>query len=223
MEQLLIIEDDRGLNHGLGKALAESGRRILSCLNIRSAREYLATECISLVLLDISLPDGSGLTLLQEIKAETPQLPVILLTANDTDEDIVTGLNQGADDYITKPFSLAVLRARVATQLRRASAGSCAALYTRGPYIFDFAHHHFKVNNATVELSRTEQKLLQLLVENPGMTMSRDLLTDRIWTDEAEYVEGNALSVTVKRLRDKLHAQKYIKTVYGTGYRWEIP
>ena len=112
---------------------------------------------------------------------------MILLTANDTDMDIVDGLERGADDYITKPFSLSVLRA---------------------------------LGDAKVELSKTEQKLLHLLVENRGRTMTRGDLVDRIWTDGAEYVDENALSVTIKRLRDKLGAQEYIKTVYGIGYSW---
>nr|WP_330420593.1 response regulator [Roseburia sp. AM59-24XD] len=106
MEQILIVEDDRGLNAGLCRALKEPGRRTISCQSLQAAREQLITGSVSLVLLDISLPDGNGLTLLREIKEQTPQMPVILLTANDTDMDIVEGLEQGADDYITKPFSL---------------------------------------------------------------------------------------------------------------------
>lgn len=104
MEQILIVEDDRGLNAGLCRALKEPGRRTISCQSLQAAREQLITGSVSLVLLDISLPDGNGLTLLREIKEQTPQMPVILLTANDTDMDIVEGLEQGADDYITKPF-----------------------------------------------------------------------------------------------------------------------
>ena len=104
MEQILIVEDDRGLNAGLCRALKEPGRRTISCQSLQAAREQLITGSVSLVLLDISLPDGNGLTLLREIKEQTPQMPVILLTANDTDMDIVEGLEQGADDYITAIF-----------------------------------------------------------------------------------------------------------------------
>lgn len=115
MEQILIIEDDTGLNQGLCRALKSENRQVVSCLNLKTAREQLACGSVSLVLLDINLPDGSGLDFLQELKAAAPVRPVILLTANDTDMDIVVGLEQGADDYITKPFSLSVLRARVNT------------------------------------------------------------------------------------------------------------
>lgn len=220
MEQILIVEDDRELNQGLCKALAEADRKLISCQTIKSVREQLMCSSVSLVLLDINLPDGNGLELLQEIKAQTPKLPVILLTANDTDMDIVDGLERGADDYITKPFSLAVLRARVNTQLRKNREEDFKTQMQIDHFQFDFIHMLFTAYGKAVELSKTEQKLLYLLVENQGRVMSRNSLIDRIWTDGEEYVDENALSVTVKRLRDKLGAQDYIKTVYGIGYSW---
>jgi DNA-binding response OmpR family regulator len=221
MQQLLIIEDDTGLSQGLCKALQAGNRQVISCLNIKTAREQLLCGTVSLVLLDINLPDGSGLDFLQEIKRSSPALPVILLTANDTDMDIVSGLELGADDYITKPFSLAVLRARVNTQFRKNAQEHRPLQYVVDEYCFDFDQMKFSVSGETVELSKTEQKLLRLLVENQGAAVSRSTLVDRIWTDGADFVDENALSVTVKRLRDKLRAQDYIKTVYGIGYRWE--
>ena len=115
MEQLLIVEDDIGLNQGLCKALKADARQIISCQDLKTAKEQLLCGGVSLILLDINLPDGSGLELLREVKENMPGVPVILLTANDTDLDIVDGLERGADDYITKPFSLSVLRARVNT------------------------------------------------------------------------------------------------------------
>lgn len=170
------------------------------------------------MLLDVNLPDGSGFTFLPEIKC-SHNIPVILLTANDMETDIVAGLEAGADDYITKPFSLAVLRARVNTQLRKAAPAASHVLHI-DRYRFDFDRMEFFVGDTSVELSKTEQKLLRLLVSNQNITLSRDTLIDRIWTDGAEYVDENALSVCIKRLRDKLHAADYIKTVYGIGYVW---
>jgi DNA-binding response OmpR family regulator len=221
MEQLLIIEDDKELNMGLCKALQSEHRQVVSCMNLKTAHEQLLCTEPSLVLLDINLPDGSGLEFMQELKRNHPSVPVILLTANDTDMDIVTGLESGADDYITKPFSLSVLRARVNTQLRKNSHVPTSGQYVTDRFCFDFEQMKFTVNGESVELSKTEQKLLRILVENQGATVSRNTLVDRIWTDGADYVDENALSVTVKRLRDKLGAQDYIKTVYGIGYRWE--
>ena len=221
MEQILIIEDDMALNKGLCKALTTDSRQLISCTDIRSAREQILCSLPSLILLDINLPDGSGLDFLKELKKGSDFIPVILLTANDTDLDIVNGLELGADDYITKPFSLAVLRARVNTQLRKKTSATVPnSVIIIGDYSFDFSTMEFSVRDKKVELSKTEQKLLRLLIENRGTVMSRSALVDRIWTDGAEYVEENALSVTVKRLRDKLEAHQYIKTIYGIGYSW---
>ena len=221
MEQILIVEDDISLNQGLCRALKSENRQIISCMNLKSTREQLLCGSVSLVLLDINLPDGNGLDFLSELKVTDPLCPVILLTANDTDMDIVTGLEQGANDYITKPFSLSVLRARVNTQLRKQATSVHTALFQMDGFVFDFDQMQFRVNGTAIELSKTEQKLLRLLVENHGKPMSRSVLIDRIWTDGAEYVDENALSVTVKRLRDKLGAHDYIQTVYGIGYIWE--
>lgn len=220
MEQILIIEDDMGLNQGLCRALKSENRQVVSCLNLKTAREQLLCGNVSLVLLDINLPDGSGLDFLKELKVADPVRPVILLTANDTDMDIVAGLEQGADDYITKPFSLSVLRARVNTQLRKNAVLSSTKTFQIDGFLFNFDGMQFSKDGVPIELSKTEQKLLRLLVENQGQVMSRADLVDRIWTDGAEYVDENALSVTIKRLRDKLGAQKYIQTVYGIGYMW---
>lgn len=220
MEQILIVEDDITLNSGLCQALKDSDRQLVSCECISEAKEQLALGMVTLAILDINLPDGNGLDLLKEIKRNTPDIPVIMLTANDTDKDIVSGLEQGADDYITKPFSLAVLRARVNTQLRKAHTGINTEKFTEAPYDFDYKNMLFSYNNQPVELSKTEQKLLRILTDNAGMTVKRDTLIDRLWTGDAEYVDENALSVTIKRLRDKLSAQDKIKTIYGIGYSW---
>ena len=217
----MIVEDDKELNQGLCRALKTQNRQIVSCQNLRTAREQLLCQNVSLVLLDVNLPDGSGLDLLHEIKEKTQNLPVILLTANDTDIDIVDGLEKGADDYITKPFSLSVLRARVNTQLRKIAPYEKKAVFQiEERFTFDFDQMQFMTNTGFVELSKTEQRLLRLLVENQGIIISRTNLIDHIWTDTAECVDENALSVTIKRLRDKLGAQEYIRTVYGVGYQW---
>ena len=145
MEQLLIVEDDIGLNQGLCKALKVDDRKIISCQDLKTAKEQLLCGGVSLILLDINLPDGSGLELLREVKETTPGIPVILLTANDTDLDIVDGLERGADDYITKPFSLSVLRARVNTQLRKQASSHKNAPIHIDLFLFDFEAMTFYV------------------------------------------------------------------------------
>ncbi len=219
MKKILIVEDDSTLSAGLCRALKSEKTETAAAENIRTARDLLASGGVALVILDVNLPDGNGFDFLPYIKKEYG-IPVIMLTANDLESDIVAGLEAGADDYITKPFSLAVLRARVNTQLRKAVAPKASDCFVSDNYIFDFERMEFSVDGTMVELSKTEQKLLRILTDNAGITLSRDKLVDRIWTDGAEYVDENALSVTVKRLRDKLDAKDSIKTVYGIGYMW---
>lgn len=218
MKQILLLEDDTALGRGIQLALQGPEVQVALVNTLARAREALGQGRFDLLLLDVNLPDGSGLELLKKVRG---QVPVILLTANDLETDIVTGLESGAEDYITKPFSLAVLRARVNAQLRR---GKRDARVEVGPFVFDFDRMEFRKDGKALELSKTEQKLLRLLVENRGQTMARGTLVDRIWTDGAEYVDENALSVTVKRLRGKLEenlsAPQYLKTVYGIGYTW---
>ena len=224
MQKILLLEDDAALGSGIQLALQSQTMQITLCATLEQARRALGLSPFDLLILDVNLPDGSGLELLRQLR-KSRDVPVILLTANDMEMDIVTGLESGADDYISKPFSLAVLRARVNAQLRRGAhpQASCVEI---DAFRFDFDRMDFRKAGQPVELSKTEQKLLRLLIENRGRTLSRAMLVDRIWTDGAAFVEENALSVTVKRLRgkleDNLSAPKYLKTVYGIGYTWAV-
>ncbi len=220
--KILIVEDDHALNHGI--ALSFHGEDILQAFDIAQARS-LFEESIDIIILDMNLPDGSGLDYCKEIRKKS-EVAIIFLTANDMEVDIVTGLETGADDYITKPFSLMVLRARVNAILRRKSGQGGdknrgrKELFEQNGFSFDFGEMVFLADGNPVELSKTEQRLLKLLVTHKGNTLSREMLIDRIWTDGAEFVEENALSVAVNRLRSKLPGVP-IKTVYGIGYLWE--
>lgn len=225
MERIFLLEDDEALGRGITMALEGPERAVFRAGTLAEAEEILARERFSLLILDVNLPDGSGLELLKQLRQRGDSVPVVLLTANDLELNIVAGLELGADDYITKPFSLAVLRARVNTQLRRGGTAQPERLELGG-FLFDFGRMSFTKEGVPVELSKREQQLLRLLVENRGQTLTRGALVDRIWTDGAEYVDENALSVTVKRLRDKLEdtpsRPRYIKTVYGLGYTWAV-
>lgn len=224
MQRILMIEDDSVLGQGVRLALQHSQMEVCVYQTLAQGRQALEQQLPDLLVLDVNLPDGSGLDFLRELRT-CSALPVILLTANDMEADIVAGLELGADDYITKPFSLAVLRARVNAQLRRAGQAP-GERFEQDGFSFDFSRMIFRKNGQSVELSKTEQKLLRLLVSNPGVTMSRAVLVDRVWTDGAEYVDENALSVAVKRLRDKLEdtpsSPRFLKTVYGVGYTWAV-
>ena len=224
MQKILLLEDDITLGSGIRLALQSPSVQITLCRTLAQARGAAADNSYDLLILDINLPDGSSLELLEQVR-KTSHVPVILLTANDLEMDVVTGLEAGADDYITKPFSLAILRARVNAQLRRSIPVKTSCIEI-DRFQFDFDRMAFRKDGQAIELSKTEQKLLRILVENRGQTLPRGVLVDRIWTDGAEYVDENALSVTIKRLRDKLEdtpsSPQYLKTVYGIGYTWAV-
>lgn len=217
MNKILIIEDDKALAEGLARALGKEQHTIETAVYLKAAQEKINAQKYDLIILDVNLPDGNGFDFLAEIRDKVGS-KIILLTANDMETDIVTGLELGADDYITKPFSLAVLRARVNNQLKKINPDS--KIIKIGKYTFDFEKTVFLKNDQKIDLTKTEQKLLQCLIKNKGITLSRNKLVDYVWSDNGEYVLENALSVSVKRLRDKLHAHEYIKTVYGIGYIW---
>ena len=215
-KMILIVEDDRALNDGIRLSMKDLD--IFQAFSLQEARE-LVKRRPDLIILDINLPDGSGLDFCKEIKSAY-HIPVIFLTANDMESDVVTGLELGADDYITKPFSLAILRARVHAVMRR----NTERVKMIGSLTLDFDQMRFTKEGEELELSKTEQKLLRLLVEHPNTTLTRDFLIDRVWSDGAEFVNENALSVTIKRLRTKIEDDpknpRYIKTVFGIGYQW---
>lgn len=224
MQKILLLEDDTALGSGIRLALQSPSVQITLCRTLTQAQNELVQNNYDLLILDINLPDGSGLELLEQVR-QSSNLPVILLTANDMEMDVVTGLESGADDYITKPFSLAILRARVNAQLRRGMSAKTSCIEI-DRFQLDFDRMEFRKDGQIMELSKTEQKLLRILIENRGQTLSRGTLVDRVWTDGAEFVDENALSVTVKRLRSKLEdtpsSPQYLKTVYGIGYTWAV-
>lgn len=224
LSNILIIEDDIALSNGIKFALKGEDISFSQAYDLTSAKSLMEKEHYHLLLLDINLPDGNGFDYLNELR-KSSDIPVIILTANDMEVDIVTGLELGANDYVTKPFSLMVLRARVKAQLRNQVTLQDKTI-TINHFRFNFDAMEYMKNGIWIELSKTEQKLLKYLVLNKGKTLTREMLTDKIWSDGAVFVDENALSVTIKRLRDKLEENpskpNYIKTVYGIGYTWNV-
>lgn len=223
MKYILILEDDADLAAGMEMALMSDEFSFTICSTIKEAEEKFRQQTFDLLILDVNLPDGSGFELCRKIR-KSSKVSIILLTARDMELDIVRGLECGADDYITKPFSTMVLRARIRALLRR-TAPEQDTDYAQGPFRFRFATMEFLKNGIPVDLSRTEQRILYLLVFHPGQILTRERLMEWVWPDGTEYVEDNALSVGIRRLRDKLEDNpskpEHIKTVYGKGYQWE--
>lgn len=223
MKHIFILEDDTDLANGIRIALGSDELSFTFSQTIKEAKTILKRQVFDLLIFDINLPDGSGLELCREIRQGT-KTPIALLTARDMELDIVAGLECGADDYITKPFSLMVLRARIRALLRR-NTQDAVKEYHREPFHFRFETMEFSKNGRLIDLSKTEQRILYLLVFHPGQLLTREQLMNHVWPDGTEYVEDNALSVGIRRLRDKLEDMpskpQYIKTVYGKGYVWE--
>lgn len=220
--KILVIEDDRGLNQGIRLALKKEEFTFETAYSIKDALKIWQRDKPDMILLDVNLPDGNGFDFLHTIRCSC-DIPVLIITANDMETDEVTGLSLGADDYITKPFSLMALRARV-DNIRRRTSGVPKHVYEMNGFRFDFENLDFRVNEQEISLSTPEQKLLKLFVTHPGVTLPREMLTENIWALGMEFVDENALSVTISRLRKKLETKDSsspIHTVYGIGYVWK--
>ncbi len=220
--KILVAEDDIGLNQGIRLALQREEFIFDMAYTLKETREKWRKENPDMVILDVNFPDGNGFDFLCMLR-QSSDIPVIVVTANDMETDEVTGLTLGADDYITKPFSLMALRIRVENIWKR-TRNNKIQIYEEAGYMFDFGHLDFKVNGQEISLSAPEQKLLKLFVTHPGQTLPRDILVENIWTCGMEYVDENALSVTISRLRKKLQIKgksSPVSTVYGIGYAWK--
>ncbi len=217
---IYIIEDDISINHGIELTLGSE----FEYRHFYALKEIEKIEQADLIILDVNLPDGSGFEYLKKLR-EKYETPVLILTANDTEVDEVTGLSLGANDYVTKPFSLMVLRLRVKNLLAQSNTKAnekTGTVYQSKNMFFDFDNLIFKKYDMEIELSKTEIRLLRVFTENEGITLSRDRLIEYVWQNQ-QFVDENALTVSVKRLRDKIEDkdEKIIHTVYGIGYKWE--
>lgn len=216
MKYILIVEDDSALREGLVTALQSDSLAVQAAADLAEARRILYKRTFDLLLLDVNLPDGSGIELCREMTA-VQDVPVIFLTVRDAEIDEVTAFRAGACDYVKKPFSLTILQERIAAALRKRTASH---IYEDARFRFDFTELTFSADGKRIDLSSTEQKLLAVLCNHKGQILERQMLVDKIWSCDSDYIDENALSVTVKRLRDKLGAD-CIGTVYGMGYVWK--
>ena len=212
---ILVVDDDPEIVGAIAITLEREGYRVLRAYDGMEALDLALDPAVRLILIDVMMPKLDGLSALLRIR-EKRNLPVIVLSAKSEDTDKILGLSMGADDYVTKPCSLAVLRARVNNLLRRSRPA--APVLELPPYVFDFGRMVYTKNGVPLDLSKTEQRLLRLLAEHRGQTLTRKQLLDRVW-DGGEFVDENALSVAVNRLRRKL-GEAPIRTVYGVGYVW---
>jgi two-component system, OmpR family, phosphate regulon response regulator PhoB len=222
-QKILIVEDEQAIREMVAFHLSRAGFAVLEAEDCRSARALLANERPDLALIDWMLPDMSGLELTRMLRRDKDfaELTIIMLTARATEHDKVSGLDGGADDYITKPFSPRELIARIQAALRRAASTS-EELHHAGVLELDAPGHRVVAAGHAVKLGPTEYRLLEFLMTHPERVYSRAQLLDRVWGANV-YVEERTVDVHVRRLRKALtdtSADKYIQTVRGAGYRF---
>lgn len=220
MKRIFLVEDDKAIARNLALLLSSEGFTVTHAPTRSEALAALVGNKFDLALVDISLPDGNGFTVCTEIK-ETQDVPVIFLTASGDEASVVTGLNMGADDYITKPFRPRELIARIGTALRKSG---------RSPSVFEICGLRVDMTSGIVKkdgneifLSPLEYRLLLVFISNPKSIITRSRLLDELWDAAGEFVNDNTLTVYIKRLREKIEnkpaSPQIILTVRGTGYR----
>ncbi len=213
--RILLVEDDKALGHGIHLGLKQAGYAVDWVQDGLMAETAIDTQDYDVAVLDINLPKKSGLEVLDHVRGENKPLPILLLTAKDTINDRIVGLDRGADDYMVKPFDLDELTARIRALLRRSSGRSMPVVKYRD-ITLDPASYTVTKDHAIVELSTREFAILQLLMENAGRVLSRNRLEESLysWKDE---IESNAVEVHIHRLRKKLGAE-LVRTIRGVGY-----
>ena len=225
-KQILIVEDEKPIREMIAFGLRRAGFDVLEAEDCKAARARIADKRPDLLLVDWMLPDMSGLELTRSLKRdkETREVPVIMLTARADEQDKVSGLEGGADDYVTKPFSPRELLARINAVLRRSLPAGTEERISIDGLVLDGASHRVTVGEQTVALGPTEYRLLSFFMTHPERVYSRNQLLDRVWGGNV-YVEERTVDVHIRRLRKALGAfgyDKYIQTVRGAGYRFSV-
>lgn len=217
MKNILILEDDENLNRGISLKLSKEGYRILSAYTIREAKMLFDREEVDLIISDITLPDGNGLDFGRAIR-EKSAVYFIYLTAMDQEIDIVNGYDAGADDYMTKPFSVNILTSKVNALMRRISEKD-AGMLIAGDIEVSTKDMQVKKAGTPIALSKTELQLLTLLLENAGQILSKESILDKVWGIDGQFVDDNTVTVNISRLKNKLGTE-CIANVRGLGYLW---
>ena len=224
MARLLLLEDDQSLIDGLVYALTKEGFALDVAMTVREAREQLAVQAYDLLLLDQTLPDGSGLALCEEVRAGGSAVPIIFLTAMDEEIQVIRALDAGGDDYITKPFKLGELCSRIRAQLRRSGMLRQQEQDPVSEGTVRIEGGRAYRAGEPLELTATELRLLACFLRNRGQVLTREQLLAALWDEDANFVDDNTLSVYIRRLREKVErdpsAPQHLRTVRGLGYEW---
>ena len=220
MQNILVVEDDPDLNQAIGYALQKAGYGVYSTATIKGGKKLFRGKEMDLILLDVNLPDGEGFSFCKWVKAQR-EVPVIYLTARDLEEDALEGYESGAEDYVTKPFSMKILLRKIEVILKRMTPVN--RLIFEDSYIsIDLENARVTVKGKECPVTPTECRLLRQFLLNRGQLLTYDLLLERLWDSGGQFVDKHALAVNVNRLRGKIEDRdhRYISNVYGMGYQW---
>lgn len=221
MKKILIVEDDPLLNNTLAYNLNEMDREIVSAFTIEEAENHLAESTFDLAILDVNLPDGSGLDLCKQIKYMS-DTPVIFLTVNDLESDMIRGYEVGADDYVTKLLPISVFRKKVTALLDMLSKKAGTDIYDNGHLHIDYSSLRASIEGQNIVFTPMEFRTLKVFTDKQGKLLTRQTLIDKLWDEDEKYVDEHTLTSIISRIRGKIenHGYQYIKTVYGMGYMW---
>ena len=215
MTTLLLVEDDSVLRDGLTEMFTRDGYRVIPASSLREAREQLS-EQVQVIVMDVGLPDGDGVSQCREWRAAGEARPILFLTARGEEFDVVRGLDSGGNDYVTKPFRMQELLSRVRVLLR--NRPGAAAPLSRGGFTADRERMQVLKDGQPLPLTLTEYKILTLLMDHTSV-VPRDRLLEILWDDGGKFIDDNTLSVHISRLREKVGAD-HVRTVRGVGYQW---
>ncbi len=222
MNKILVVEDDKLLNKTLYYNLENAGYAVDSAGSATEAMDCVRQNLYALVVLDVNLPDGNGYDICRAIKERHAETAIIFLTARDMESDMMKGYELGADDYVTKPFSVAVFLKKIAAIFKRLEKLDVEDGFDDGYLTFDFSEMSFTVGDRRVMLSPKEMKLLKVLVKNKQQLLTRQMLLEKLWDLDGDFIEDHTLTTTLSGLRKKIETKEhqYIQTVYGMGYLW---
>lgn len=225
MKTILLLEDDESLKRGITFKLKKEGYNVLSTATIKEGIELFNNNKIDLIISDVGLEDGSGFEFCEDIRRKS-NVFIIFLTALDQEVDIVTGYDLGADDYITKPFSLMILISKVNALMRRVKERKGENIITSGEITFTLDEMKVSKSDTEIVLSKNELKLLKYLMSNPRQIISKEQFLQAIWDVDSQFVDENTIAVNIRRLREKIEDDpsnpEYIKNVRGIGYIWSV-
>lgn len=226
MCKILLLEDDVSLIDGLVYSLERNGFSLDVVRTVKDAENYLSKHEYDLLLLDVTLPDGTGFEVCEHVRETGSDVPIIFLTAADEEINVIRGLDSGGDDYITKPFKLGELCSRINALLRRAGMKTKkdTSVLQAGDITIDLLSSRVLFKNKTLDLTAAEYRLLCLLIHNVNMVVTRNMILDELWDGSGNFVDDNTLSVYIRRLREKVETDpshpEHLMTVRGFGYRW---